>query len=203
MDPKEMQALDADGLNTFWKVAKASLQGSKATAGLYGFSVSEEGNLILHWNGEGEPPFEIRGDHLWVNIPPARDLGKVVGPIGPQGPVGPQGPEGNTFEVYSDQEVLIGSWFGESLYRRVINVTSPEKVDILKIVFTPEKNCIIKKLYAFMYPSNTTCVPIPYVTANSQYVYLAKNDSGIGLATNMSILCDKPVTIIMEYTKVE
>lgn len=46
---------------------------------------------------------------------PKFNLGYIRGPVGEKGPAGDPGPDA----VYNSQEVLIGSWMSEPLYRRV------------------------------------------------------------------------------------
>lgn len=60
--------------------------------------------------------------------PPGAD--GAPGPAGPQGPEGPPGPpgpaSGSAQNVYSEEEAVIGTYFGKPLYRKVYVTTTPK-----------------------------------------------------------------------------
>lgn len=121
--------LDDFGLTHFWnkikeyvgnKVEEKESEAWVVTGGTYGFSVNDEGHLMLGYTGDEVPPFSIENGHLYVDIPPKRDLGSVVGPPGPKGDTT------QTEEIYSTNETRIGTWMdGKPLYRKCLLVTVP------------------------------------------------------------------------------
>lgn len=52
---------------------------NKGKYGLYNFTINEEGHLILGYEGDEPPAFSIEDDgHLYFDVPPKLDLGRVV-----------------------------------------------------------------------------------------------------------------------------
>lgn len=144
-----------------------------------------------------------------------------AGPAGPAGPPGPQGPPGadggGMSLVYSEEEHIIGTWFGKPLYSRVVRATSPKASQL-------NQNIYLDTPWVKEVETSVTCtgfikaatwegdLKIPFaVTApgSSQIEYaLVEMDKTNGLFTRMqwrdqSILmyCDQPMTIICTYTK--
>lgn len=144
-----------------------------------------------------------------------------AGPQGPEGPPGPQGPPGadggGMSLVYSEEEHIIGTWFGKPLYSRVVRATSPKASQL-------NQNIYLDTPWVKEVETSVTCtgfikaatwegdLKIPFaVTApgSSQIEYaLVEMDKTYGLFTRMQwmdqsipMYCNQPMTIICTYTK--
>lgn len=111
-------------------------------------------------------------------------------------------------DIYSTEEVKIGTWIdGKPLYRKIISSTSPN--------VTKENENITKKIpvnvdikfgfieKAFYKDDSGNIVNIPFIMTGGQVIkaYLNVQDNNIVLTSNTQYTNDKPVSIVINYTK--
>lgn len=98
---------------------------------------------------------------------------------------------GSSFEVYDDQEQLIGSWFGEPLYRRTINVEGAVlKTDNLIVRLDQLFIKTIVSVYGFIGSNSVNSITTATYNKNGFISYYTENNYGVGDGH-----------IILEYTK--
>lgn len=111
-------------------------------------------------------------------------------------------------EVYSTEEVKIGTWIdGKPLYRKVISSTLPkvetENVRVTKTVSIGAdiKTGFIEKAFYYNTKDNQI-VPIPFTLLSGQLIqtYMVL-DGSLRLLSNSTYTNEQPVTIIVCYTK--
>lgn len=110
-------------------------------------------------------------------------------------------------EVYSTEEVRIGTWIdGKPLYRRVFNTTSPSVIETAAVVLGLDASLKIIDISGFLegvynndrYMLNTYLDGTRYIRASySNY----NNQHGIWMVVGNDALKNRPVTLILEYTK--
>ena len=114
---------------------------------------------------------------------------------------------------YDTEEKIIGKWIdGRPVYRKVIQCTTTSTLDTIENIFTLPETINLIKLDGIML-SNTnrdTICEIPLQHSYSQdgivyyvRVYYRQFSNTIAMETNMPLVLNIPVTIILEYTKSE
>ena len=111
-------------------------------------------------------------------------------------------------EVYLTEEVKIGTWIdGKPLYRKIISSTLPKvTTDGTNVTSTVPINANIdfgyieKAFYTDIYSGRIT---LPWITGSGRVIraYLDVPGQQISLLSNTVELNERPVTIIVRYTK--
>lgn len=112
-------------------------------------------------------------------------------------------------ETYSDTETTIGTWFGATLYRKVINCGAlPNNTE--KYISTGiSGNITVRKLIGAAYNNQYYALPLAYVSDTDQYslvlTYIGASDqahpNAIRFYTNANLSSYTDSYIILEYTK--
>lgn len=109
-------------------------------------------------------------------------------------------------EVYSTEEVEIGTWEGEKLYRRIMNFTAPRTSGTDNIYhFDPAENCNVKNFYGTIIDTNFALNPINFYKGSGRYSYLTFDASGTGnfYMEVGGAMTGAQCTLVVEYTKTE
>lgn len=113
------------------------------------------------------------------------------------------GKDGIQAEVYSENEIRIGTWIdGRPLYRKVMQLTTPNE-ELATIGYLPE-NIIPQKLFAYMRSTYNSWYPLPQYIGSSTILSLWVNDDREIRFSNSgpnSGYTNRPMTLIVEYTK--
>lgn len=110
--------------------------------------------------------------------------------------------------IYSTDEIIVGRWIdGKPLYRRVLSLNTPNNVDGSTQIgsFTALIKQLIKLESVIDLTQYNDWVPVPqYLSAgNSIHCYLEVSNSinKIMMAVNNTAYQNRPVIVILEYTK--
>lgn len=118
---------------------------------------------------------------------------------------------GSEWQIYDEQERVIGTWFGKLLYRKVLmNLTSPSETNIWTMAHSLIPYASVMKINAYAEISGSL---MPYNlifdTGYSVVRYVADSSSnssyngktGVLFYSTSSEGLNLPVTVILEYTK--
>lgn len=101
--------------------------------------------------------------------------------------------------VYSEEEVVIGTWFGKPLYRRVINVATGSNTSFYSIVH-PLTGVEVTRISGWiMHGGGGEVSSREFIP--SMYCEVLVRTNGIALAPNNVAFANRPCTLIFEYTK--
>lgn len=112
----------------------------------------------------------------------------------------------DTNKIYSTEEVVIGKWFDKPLYRKVLNITLPEKA------LNSDYECAdlsslnidkLVKLEGLIDATSTQVILNLAYKGNSQYCscYYVKETKKLRYATNNEQYVNVTAYIILKYTK--
>lgn len=169
-------------------------------SGLYGFNVTDEGHLVVGYTGEEPPPFKLEDGHLIAEMPHEMDLGDVTGPRGPQGPAG------SMADVYSTNEIVIGTWIdGKPLYRISGETTTSDTlkqwVDVpLKIKDVSQ----IVSVEGCYNPMGVRWITLPHIATSDSTLGLELSylmDRGLVMFVGQSNYSNKKLFYSVKYTK--
>lgn len=110
---------------------------------------------------------------------------------------------GSSQEIYSLEEVKIGTWIdGRQLYRKVFETQIPNQVNTRTVVIQVKMDINVKRIYGYFYNVSRYIFPVP-VYDNGNYVtfFYDESDRSIYSITNFNTFLGQPMTIIIEYTK--
>lgn len=117
---------------------------------------------------------------------------------------------GATEEVYSTEEARIGTWVdGKPIYRKTFLATSGSSVSVWSLVpnsFIPNIDRVVNVVSTF-FDENGVCANMPYLTPSRYAItaYFTNAHEGISAGVNIfvthSVLCNRPVSVSIEYTK--
>lgn len=102
-------------------------------------------------------------------------------------------------EVYSTSEQRIGTWLGKPLYRKVLNLTTPDVTVFKRVSYEISDIETVVREDTYMIHNNKK-YRIPYYEDSSYYCIGVFGNDGIYLYNSSSFL-NKPIIIILEYTK--
>lgn len=127
----------------------------------------------------------------------------------------PNGAESGGGETYSATETAIGTWFGQTLYRKVVDFGSlPSAGDAPKSVSTGLANVFITDVRGIVYthPStgDTVSLPLPFViggtTAPTAGIQVDVRDNNVNNVHVINITTDRDRSqysayVVLEYIK--
>jgi len=106
---------------------------------------------------------------------------------------------GSAGEVYDEQERVIGSWFGDPLYRCGFSVTSPSNTN--NAVILPFSGRHVVSISGFLETDNGPR-SVNFPNDSSNFIVTLQTGSGdIMMKAMNSAYHNRPVTLILEYTK--
>lgn len=109
---------------------------------------------------------------------------------------------GSVGEIYSTEEVQIGTWLGKPLYRVIVEKTIQNTVGESKPVFTKNNTFDIKSVYGIYKNTYGHVYSIPTSTQSSGLVITwTYGDIGINVTSYRSDFLEGIVIFIIEYTK--
>ena len=109
--------------------------------------------------------------------------------------------DGGFGEIYTDQETLIGSWFGEPLYQKCFRVNTPSAVSTSTVVATLDDNCETKVLYGMCYRNDGLFCTIPFMTDASAHMRLFGSGRNIRMYVTGTAYANQPAILFVRYTK--
>ena len=116
-----------------------------------------------------------------------------------------ENPSGSSqsLEVYSEEERVIGTWFGKPLYRIVYNLKTPSSNTTATTVGTTKKNIdTFVKVRGIINKTDGTWEEIPYYISDGSYIRLWINSSNIRIRIQSDgSAFNVPMIVILEYTK--
>lgn len=106
-------------------------------------------------------------------------------------------------EIYSEEETVIGQWIdGSPLYRRVIKTTSPDVVNSTTDIADIPESADVKSISGMIVTGVNGGVTRPVnFWLNNTYIATYATPGKITMETSNGGWLDKPVTIVVEYTK--
>lgn len=110
-------------------------------------------------------------------------------------------------DIYSEQEIRIGTWLGKPLYRRAFNFITPNVEDTNTTILTLNKTITIRRLYGTVTKSNGAVLSLPYTENNGAQclIYYSTSLSAIRVTiskgTDTVDITSCNATCIFEYTK--
>ena len=112
-------------------------------------------------------------------------------------------PEGGTSDDYSTEETIIGTWFGETLYRKVVVFDSLPNNNYTEIQHNIPNIDLIVNMHGVAVRYDGDTLPIPYITFNDA------NMGGITIYADKVKVLIRTVTnrsnyrgyVTLEYTK--
>lgn len=108
---------------------------------------------------------------------------------------------GSSEEIYSTDEVRIGTWIdGKPLYRMVIETTTPSSGGNSVTLYTLNSVSIIKCI-GYVIIASGSRLPITNIGNTSQYIGIYWNDNRIMYNSAGTIYNSRPCVLIIEYTK--
>lgn len=116
-------------------------------------------------------------------------------------------PGGLAEEVYSTEEQRIGTWIdGKPLYRRVVNITSPEATTINKtypLEIAVDRMVRLQAVLQSQVSVSTSKYPLPFFYENNVYLSVWYSGGSLYAKAGSGAVeyLNQPVTVLMEYTK--
>lgn len=110
-------------------------------------------------------------------------------------------------EIYSTEEQRIGTWIdGKPLYRRVVNITSPEATTINKtypLEIAVDRMVRLQAVLQSQVSVSTSKYPLPFFYENNVYLSVWYSVGSLYAKAGSSAVeyLNQPVTVLMEYTK--
>lgn len=112
-------------------------------------------------------------------------------------------------EVYSKDEIRIGTWIdGEPLYRKVYITKSPSTDTPNGFIASLPTNCVIQRLYGYLHQANGNSATVPMIYSRTPTVDFT-HYIGLWAEKNGNINCNVygeayengDLTVVVEYTK--
>lgn len=129
-------------------------------------------------------------------------------PVSIKGPPGDAGTGEDSGEVYSTEEVRIGTWIdGKPLYRRVLSITSPVSAERTMVIGSISSMNIetIGKMSCLQYNTHGFVQPVPFYSKSDDQKYYGVtiwiDGSDIKSFSENSYHTAMPMLLILEYTK--
>lgn len=113
-----------------------------------------------------------------------------AGPAGEQGlpgPEGPAGPKGVGFEVYSDQEVEIGTFYGEKLYQKAFRFTLDKTNSTITIASMPTIKEVVVIIGCLITNTNGATAALPLIDSYGNTFIFIGNNGVIGISTSTAL----------------
>lgn len=107
-------------------------------------------------------------------------------------------------EVFSSTETVVGTWLGETIYRKVVTIALPSAIDTIKSTNVLSSPCVIRNFYGYIESDDGYMLALNAAnTSYGVYILCSIGNSGrsVELATNMNNLLNRTATIVVEYTK--
>lgn len=118
---------------------------------------------------------------------------------GERGPKGDKGDPGVNQEVYSEQEIEIGTWFGEKLYQKSFKYTINEINKVVKILPSQSKIKDYASITAIHISPDYFFI-VPTISTNAFITLYAQKDKSIEVFTDTAVFLGNGVCTI-KYTK--
>lgn len=124
--------------------------------------------------------------------------------------VGGGGSGGESLDIYSTEETRIGTWIdGKPLYRKVFNTTTPSSASSSSSAILHYDADIenVVNIHGVMKLDSGQFCHIPYYISNNNRIFIAYNppshstDPSTLRCSVGTELTNKPLTVILEYTK--
>lgn len=103
--------------------------------------------------------------------------------------------------VYSDEESVVGTWFGKPLYRKVVMTTTPNAIKSFKQIVNLPSECVIRKYDAIFRMADGSAFPINYHYSGTQWSIAKIVGSTIQQDIEYDSWKNLPCEVTVEYTK--
>lgn len=109
----------------------------------------------------------------------------------------------NQANIYSTDEIIIGTWFGKPLYRKVLEITglpNNNQETYSHNITNADKVFVVNAWSLFFQDNNPILSPMPTSWDNNELVGTFSNRNFVAVKTNANF-SDRVGIFVLEYTK--